>query len=367
MRARACLATGNVVSHAALRGRMRVALPVCVPEADTFALQDVMIRTPGRATTVTVGLLWLLNATDGRTVLCYEVNRNKVLGLRDDGGPLDGAYLGFGFRISHAQLAQHADQALAADTLMVRCRVTAATSLLTDDEPVAENGEAQTPPPHVSPPSLSADLAALLASGEGADVALVAADGTHMPAHRAILAARSPVLAARLRGSLSGAPLAWPGAEGDLPLLSLDDVAAPVLGSLLRYLYSEQSDVESGSVEEAQHLMVHADALGLPRLRALCEQRLAAALDAHTAAYTLVLADQHNAASLRAAAMAFVARNAADVLPTEGWAHLVLARPSLQTELIALLASQQPAGQQAERSGGGSGASGGRNVRPRRS
>ena len=41
-----------------------------------------MIRTPDVAVTVTDGLLWLLNSTDGTPVLSYEVNRNKVLGIR---------------------------------------------------------------------------------------------------------------------------------------------------------------------------------------------------------------------------------------------------------------------------------------------
>jgi hypothetical protein len=34
-----------------------------------------MIRSAGRSVTITVGLLWLLNAQDGRTVLCYEVRQ----------------------------------------------------------------------------------------------------------------------------------------------------------------------------------------------------------------------------------------------------------------------------------------------------
>lgn len=271
---------------------------------------------------------------------------------------MDNAYLGFGFRISHTQLAQHAECALAQDTLLIKCRVTAATSLLTDEEPTLTAPSPQQL--RVPPPSLAGDLAALLSSGQGADCCLVA-DGCRMPAHRCVLAARSPVLAARLRGALSGAALPFPGPDGALPELLVEDVAPPVLAALLRYIYSEQSELESGGVEEAQHLMVCADALGVTRLRALCEQRLVTALDVHSAAFTLVLADQHNAAHLRSAALAFVARHATAVLATEGWAHLVLACPALQAELIALLASQY-AGRATEEC-----AEGGRNVRQRTS
>jgi hypothetical protein len=51
-----------------------------MPFASSLSLlaQDVMIRTPDVAVTVTDGLLWLLNAGDGTPVLSYEVNRNKA-------------------------------------------------------------------------------------------------------------------------------------------------------------------------------------------------------------------------------------------------------------------------------------------------
>ena len=286
--------------------------------------------------TVTDGLLWLLNSVDGTPVLSYEVNRNKILGIRPDKSPMEGAYLGFGFRLSHAQLMQHKERALANDTLVVKCRVTAlASSLLTVDEPRGAGLQ----PVAVPPSSLASGWGTLLGSGECADVELTAGE-ERFPAHRAVLAAHSPVLRARLLGALGGPSVPGPTPGAPLPSLAVDDVAPPVLSAFLRYLYTEAYNVDAAPVEEAQHLMVCADAHGVERLRLLCERRLAQGLDIGSAAYTLVLADQHHARELKAAALAFVARNACAVMDTEGWEFLAVARPALQREVIKVLATQ---------------------------
>jgi speckle-type POZ protein len=275
---------------------------------------------------------------------------------------MEGAYLGFGFRISHAQLAQHKERALANETLVVKCRVTAlASSLLSLDGPPVEPGAlASTPAPRplvaVPLPCLAAAWGALLATGDAADVALTAG-GEAFPAHRAVLAAHSPVLRARLLGALGGPPVPWPSTDdhASLPTLALDDVAPPVAAAFLRYLYTEAFDADAAPVEAAQHLMVCADAHGVERLRLLCERRLALGLDVPSAAYTLVLAEQHNARELKAAALAYVARHAVAVMETQGWEHLCQARPELQREVIRALAMGLPPAPQ----GGAGGASGG--------
>lgn len=90
----------------------------------------------------------------------------------------------------------------------------------------------------------------------------------------------------------------------------------------------------ASSVAQAQHLLNAADCYGLLRLRGLCERFLARALAADNAAFTLTLADQHSAPGLRAAALRFIAGNVAAVVATEGWRHLVAARPALVEECL---------------------------------
>ena len=52
-------------------------------------------------------------------------------------------------------------------------------------------------------------------------------------------------------------------------------------------------------------------------------------LSIESVAYTLVLAEQHGAANLKAAAMRYVTANGEAVTETEGWTYLEQAKPSL--------------------------------------
>ncbi|XP_049769503.1 uncharacterized protein LOC126108329 [Schistocerca cancellata] len=98
-------------------------------------------------------------------------------------------------------------------------------------------------------------LGALLDAGDGAVVTLVAGD-TRLVAHRAILAARSPVIAAMFR---HGTPEASSGQ------LAVPDVEGPVLQELLGYLYTLQAPQLPGM---AHQLLAAADRYGVSVLKA---------------------------------------------------------------------------------------------------
>jgi speckle-type POZ protein len=184
----------------------------------------------------------------------------------------------------------------------------------------------------VPPPSLSADLGALLASGERTDVTLVCRDGERVAAHAFVLCLRSPVFTAQLReGPLRADTCAVP-----VP----PDITPHTLHRLLHFLYTDE--LEPASPEEATHLLNAADHYGVPRLLSLCERALCAALTVDNAAETLTLADQHGAAALKREALRFVVANAAAVLATPGWAHLLVARPSLVNVALHMLATGAP-------------------------
>jgi speckle-type POZ protein len=183
----------------------------------------------------------------------------------------------------------------------------------------------------VPPPSLSAAWGALLASGEDADVTLMCGD-ERVAAHRLVLCARSPVFAAQLREG----PLRVDAAAVPVP----SNITPHTLTRLMEFIYTDE--LEPASPEEATHLPNAADHYGVRRLFAICERTLCAALAVENAAETLTLADQHSAATLKDAALRFVAANAVAVMATPGWTHLLSSRPALIAEALHTLATGAP-------------------------
>ena len=204
-------------------------------------------------------------------------------------------------------------------------------------------------PISVSAPSLAGDLAALLESGRDADVTLLCG-GERVTAH-ALLLKRSPVFAAQL----SEGPLQADASGVAVP----DDVTPRTLRRLLQYLYTDELEPESP--EEATHLLNAADHYGCTRLFAICERTLCGALAFDNVAATLTLADAHNAAALKRAALQFVVANPAQVLQTPEWMALAAARPSLVNEALHLvmLGALPPAAPLAAGSGAADDAAGG--------
>jgi speckle-type POZ protein len=191
--------------------------------------------------------------------------------------------------------------------------------------------EARTNPIAVPAPSLSAGLSALLASGKDADVTLLCG-AERLAAHRLVLCMRSPVFAAQL----DDGPLQVDASAVPVP----PEITPHTLRRLLHFLYTDE--LEPASPEEATHLLNAADHYAVPRLFAICERTLCAALCVDNAAETLTLADQHSATALKDAALRFVAANAVAVMASAGWAHLVTARPPLVLETMHTMATGAP-------------------------
>ena len=59
-----------------------------------------------------------------------------------------------------------------------------------------------------------------------------------------------------------------------------------------------------------------------------------------TAATTLALAEQNHAGELKRVCLDFVARHLAAVMATDGYRHMTRSCPSLQAELLAVIANQ---------------------------
>ncbi|XP_049796174.1 ankyrin repeat and protein kinase domain-containing protein 1-like [Schistocerca nitens] len=166
-------------------------------------------------------------------------------------------------------------------------------------------------------------LAALLDGGEGSLVTLVAGE-TRVAAHRAVLAAASPVFAAMFAHDML---------EASSGQVSIDDVEGPVLKLLVAYAYTLQAPQLP---DTAPQLLSAADKYGLSALKAACERQLISQLAVETAAATAVRAVRHSCPDATRAAVAFI-KDHLQVMATRGWADALLEYPQEVIEVSSML------------------------------
>jgi speckle-type POZ protein len=225
--------------------------------------------------------------------------------------------------------ALEASAAIVDDAFTVECTITVITELPDTDNVAAAPAPA---PKNVLPPfsgrglSLSHHLGELLRRGTGADVMLVVS-GKCFPAHRAILASRSPVFKAALFGDMM---------EKRSRSVEIRDIEPQVFGAMLGFIYTDsvpELDQHDGVVV-AQHLLAAADMYGLDGLKIMCEEKLSNGATVETAATTLALAEQHGCPRLRARCVEVVAANLDAVMATEGYKHLMASSPLVMNDLL---------------------------------
>ncbi|XBI02191.1 hypothetical protein VPH35_130792 [Triticum aestivum] len=183
----------------------------------------------------------------------------------------------------------------------------------------------------VPPSNLHEHLGELLRSGTGADVTFLVA-GESFAAHKAILAARSPVLMAGFFGEMK---------ERSSGRAEVKDMEAAAFKATLHFVYTdtvpELADETETVMVMAQHLLAAADRFGLDRLKLICEGRLSGGISVDTAATTLALAEQHSCSLLKAKCLEFIVRTPATlsaVMATDGYQHLEASCPSVLRELL---------------------------------
>ena len=126
-------------------------------------------------------------------------------------------------------------------------------------------------------------------------------------AHKAILAARSPVFAKMLSHDMK---------ESATNTIELLDIEPAVLKELLTYIYTNNCpNIKS----YATSLLYNAEKYGLDHLKALCEQRLSYDLQIENAAKMLLLADTCNASQLKRNTLLFIGKHGGQVLATKDW------------------------------------------------
>lgn len=190
------------------------------------------------------------------------------------------------------------------------------------------------------------DLEDLFRSQEFSDVT-ICANGKEFKAHKAILAARSPMFRGMFSHDMK---------ESKYNRVEVSDVDPDVLQEMLRYIYTGKSLLEprlqhkeqkdQKEQEKEQHLAIEllqaANKYQLDRLKMICEEALYKTLSADSVAEILALADLYNASQLKNQAIEFISTHATEVIETDGWNRMVRENPHLVAEVFKALAHQIP-------------------------
>ncbi|CAO2184344.1 unnamed protein product [Urochloa humidicola] len=184
-------------------------------------------------------------------------------------------------------------------------------------------------PMPMPPPDIGTHLGRLLDSAIRSDVSFNV-DGQQFPAHRAVLAARSPVFEAELFGSM---------ADATMPCITVHDMEPAAFKVMLRFMYTDSfpADEELGDspTDMLQHLLVAADRFALDRLKLICSLKLIENVSVDTVGSILVCAETYNCPELKNKCLDFFAveTNFKEAAFTDGFVLLLQKFPSLAAEL----------------------------------
>ncbi|XP_040596827.1 speckle-type POZ protein-like isoform X1 [Mesocricetus auratus] len=219
----------------------------------------------------------------------------------------------------HSLLAQE-PWLLEDNELSLRCKVTVAQDSL------GFSDETTMPGIQVPRCTLADELGELWENSFFTDCCLVVA-GQEFRAHKAILAARSPVFRAMFEHDMQ---------ESRTNRIEIHDLEPQCFRAMMGFLYTGKApDLHS----MADVLLAAADKYGLERLKVMCEDALCKDLSVETAAHTLVMADLHSAGQLKTQVLDFITAHASEVSETSSWKTMVGSYPHLLAEAYSSLAS----------------------------
>ncbi|KAF6993868.1 hypothetical protein CFC21_010694 [Triticum aestivum] len=181
----------------------------------------------------------------------------------------------------------------------------------------------------VPPSDIGTHLGRLLDHADGTDVSFIV-DNETFHAHRAVLAARSPVFRAELFGPMS---------EATMPSITLHDITPATFKVMLRFIYTDElpleDELEDSSTEMFQNLLAAADRYALDRLKIVCAQKLWDKVSVDTVATILAWAETYNCQELKNRCIDFfvVEENFKKAIFTDGYALLVLKFPEIIAEM----------------------------------
>ncbi|KAK1336210.1 hypothetical protein QTO34_004014 [Cnephaeus nilssonii] len=131
--------------------------------------------------------------------------------------------------------------------------------------------------------------------------------GQEVQAHKAILAARSPVFWAMFEHAME---------DSKKNPVEIIDVEPSVFKEMMCFIYTGKAP---NLDTMADGLLAAADKYALERLKVMCEEALSSHLSVENAAEMLTFADFHSADQLKTQAVDFINSHAEDVMETSGW------------------------------------------------
>lgn len=213
---------------------------------------------------------------------------------------------------------------LRGDRLVIECDLTVIKEPLVADTVIT--AEVQMPPS-----DLAENFGKLLEAAEEADVTFEV-EGEIFPAHKIVLATRSPVFKAELYGPMRGK---WS------QNITVEEMQPAVFKALLHFIYTDSlpsmDNLDDDEKKEmVRHLLVAADRYAMERMKMICEDILCKTLDVETVTATLALADQHHCSRLKDACAEFImsSNRLDDVLASQGYVHLKKSCPAVSVNIL---------------------------------
>ncbi|XP_015112373.1 speckle-type POZ protein B-like [Diachasma alloeum] len=195
---------------------------------------------------------------------------------------------GYRYFISREKLSKEGTLFMPNGLLIINCKLTW-QSVDLDTPDVAELESISMATPH----RLQDDLKNFLGSPQFSDVTLIAED-ERIPAHKMILAARSPVFSAMFK---------YPEMmEGQRNEMRIQGVSLRAVTAMLHYIYTDQIRDE-GLMKE---LLEVADRYQLEGLKSECERVLAGQINRENALEIMGIAEVHNAEELKKRVKRFI-------------------------------------------------------------
>eukprot|EP00073_Rattus_norvegicus_P034866 XP_008759500.2 PREDICTED: TD and POZ domain-containing protein 2-like isoform X1 [Rattus norvegicus] len=211
----------------------------------------------------------------------------------------------------------------------IRENITSPVFSLEGNEETAGPGHNMTPANKDPRQMLADDVGELWENSLFTDCSLVVA-GQEFRAHKAILAARSPVFRAMFEHEML---------ESLTNRIEIHDIHLQVFKEMMAFIYTGKAPhLHSHSM--ATELLAAADMYDLQDLKVMCEDSLCRNLSVKTAVPTL-MADLHSTELLKTRVMDFIILHASEVSETLEWKSMVESHPHLVEEAFGSLASMQ--------------------------